>query len=156
MNVPHHHPHWGVYSTHAILEIDTPSVWKLLSDFNGLPKLLPGAVSSSIEGEGVGMVRTIQMDDGNVMQEMLIVMHPELFRLTYAMRDPSPYPWKHYFCTQQLQTLGGAETHFLCTGYYHLNGATDSEIKDLLREAYHGIFRSLARELHAEVAIQQS
>ena len=156
MNNPdtHHHTPWNVYSTHAIFETGVAPIWDLLADFNGLPALLSEAVSSSVEGEGVGMVRTVTLDDGKKMHESLIGIHHDVFRLSYAMRDPSPFPWKHYFCTQQLQSLGGGETHFLCTGYYQLSGATDAEIRSLLQPAYHSIFQGIARVLGVKLAIQ--
>lgn len=154
MHIPSHHPHWGVCSTHAIFETDAVPIWKLIADFNGLPKILPGAVSSSTDGSGVGMVRIVKLEDGRELHEQLIVLHPELFRLSYAMRDPAPFPWKHYFATQQLQPLGAGQTHFLATGFYHLNGAPDSEVKEILRGAYHGIFENIGRLLGVDVAIQ--
>jgi Fatty acid desaturase len=52
-------------------------------------------------------------NDGKTAHEVQIVNHPQLYRLSYSMSDPTPFPWNHYFCTQQLQSLGAGQTHFL-------------------------------------------
>lgn len=156
MSASHHHTPWHVYSTHAIFQTDAARIWPLLADFNGLPKLLPEFIASgSVEGEGVGMVRTLKLTDGKVLSETLIGSHPEVFRLSYAMRDPAPFPWKHYFATVQLQPLGAGETHFSYTGFYHLEGETNAGIQAILRGVYHGVFGALARTLNVPVAIQE-
>lgn len=151
----HHHTPWRVYSTHAIFESDASRVWPLLADFNGLPRLLPEIVTfSSTEGSGVGAVRTLVFGDGTTAKETLIALHPEVFRQAYSMQDPAPCPWKHYFCTQQLQPLGGGQTHLLVSGYCHPAEGKYDEVRGLLRGVYHGLFAGISRELDIKVSIQ--
>lgn len=150
------HTPWRVYSTHAIFSTDPASLWRLLADFNGLPGLLPEMVkTSSVTGEGVGAVRALAFSDGGTAKEVLIAFHPEQFRLSYAMENPHGFPWDHYFCTQQLQALGGGQTHLLVTGYYQPRDGTDADARAVLAEVYHGLFSGLARELGVAATVQE-
>ncbi len=153
--IPNQRPPWSVCSSHALFETDASRIWPLLADFKTLATLVPEVASCEVDGEGVGLTRTLAFDDGKVVYEVLIVNHPELYRLSYAMHDPTPFPWKHYFCTQQLQSLGAGQTHFLYTGYYHPKEAPDAEIQDSLRGFYHAVFAGIGRVLGVKFSIQQ-
>jgi hypothetical protein len=61
----------------------------------------------------------------------------------------------HYFCTQQLQSLGAGQTHFLYAGYFHPNGATEAEVQGTLRDFYHAVFAGIGRVLNVNFPIQQ-
>jgi hypothetical protein len=151
---PQSRPQWTVCSAHAVFEADVTRVWPLLADFKTLATLVPEVASCEVDGEGVGLSRELKFNDGKVVREVLIVNHPELYRLSYSMQDPAPFPWKHYFCTQQLQSLGSGRTHFLYTGYCHPNGATDAEVQGMLREFYHAVFAGIGRVLDVKFAVQ--
>lgn len=144
---------WSVCSCHAIFQTDVVRIWPLLADFKTLASLVPDVKSCDVHGEGVGLTRDLTFEDGKKVHEVLIVSHPELFRLSYSMNDPVPFPWKHYFCTQQLQSLGAGQTHFLYTGYFHPNGATEVEVLADLREFYHAVFAGVGRVLGVEFTI---
>lgn len=151
----HSHTPWRVYSTHAIFETDTPHIWPLLADFDGLPRLIPDLVlASTLQGLGVGSVRTLRFADGLSADETLISFHPEVFRQAYSMQDPSPFPWKHYFCTQQLQPLGAGQTHLLISGYCHPAEGKANAAKATMREVYHALYEGIARVLDVRVSIQ--
>jgi len=147
------HRPWSVCFSHAIFQADTVQIWPLLADFKTLATLVPDVASCEVEGSGVGLTRTLTFADGKKAHEVLIVSHPQLFRLSYSMQDPAPFPWRHYFCTQQLQSLGSGQTHFLYTGFYQPHGATDAEIRQDLRDFYHAVFKGIGRVLSAPVSI---
>lgn len=154
--MPSLHTPWRVYSTHAIFSTDPAPLWKLLADFNGLPSLLPGMImTSSVAGEGVGAVRTLTFEGGGTAKEVLIAFHPEQFRQTYAMEQPEGFPWEHYFCTQQLQTLGAGQTHLLVTGYFQPREGADADARAVLANVYHGLFAGLARVLGVAATVQE-
>jgi len=153
MSTPNRLP-WSVCSCHALFETDVRKIWPLLADFKTLATLVPDVESCVVDGEGVGLTRELKFKSGEVVHERLIVNHPELYRLSYSMNDPAPFPWKHYFCTQQLQSLGAGRTHFLYTGYCHPHGASEAEVQASLREFYHAVFEGIGRVLGVKLAIQ--
>ncbi len=146
-------PALSICFCHAIFETETVRIWPLLADFKTFATLVPEVKSCEVEGEGVGLTRTLTFNDGKVVHERLIVSHPELFRLSYSMHDPTPFPWRHYFCTQQLQSLGSGRTHFLYTGYYHPDGASEDEITRHLQDFYRSVFEGIGRVLQAPVTV---
>lgn len=150
--VSHHEP-WIVVSCHAIFQADVTKIWPLLADFRTLSTLVPDVDSCDLTGEGVGSSRQLHFKDGKTVEELVIVNHPELFRMSYSMRDPNPFPWKHYFCSQQLQSLGAGRTHFLYTGYCHAEGGTEAEIRESLEGFYHAVFDGVASVLDAKVTV---
>ena len=146
---------WSVCSSHAIFQSDVNQIWPLLADFRTLASLVPDVASCVVSGKGVGLTRELTFNDGKTVHEVLIVNHPQLYRLSYSMSDPTPFPWNHYFCTQQLQSLGAGQTHFLYTGYFHPNGATEAEVQGMLRDFYHAVFAGIGRVLNVNFTIQQ-
>ena len=78
MNTSHPHTPWRAYSAHAIFETAPPLLWPKVADFAGLPELVPEMVASgSVEGAGVGAVRTLNFADGKSAKETLISFHSE-------------------------------------------------------------------------------
>ena len=47
------------------------------------------------------------------------------------------------------------QTHFLYTGYFHPNGATEVEVQGMLRDFYHAVFTGIGRVLNVNFTIQQ-
>jgi len=152
--VPSQRKPWSVCSCHAIFETDVTRIWPLLADFQTLASLVPAVKSCEVRGTGVGLTRTLTFNDGKSVEEVLIVNHPELYRLSYSMHDPTPFPWKHYFCTQQLQSLGAGQTHFLYTGYCHPHSSDEAAVIASLRSFYHAVFEGIGRVLKVDCAIQ--
>src|SRR4029077_12295004 len=90
---------WSVCSNHAIFQSDVNQIWPLIADFKTLASLVPDVASCVVNGKGVGLTRELTFKDGKTVHEVLIVNHPQLYRLSYSMSDPTPFPWNHYFCT---------------------------------------------------------
>lgn len=154
MKTSHPHTPWRAYSAHAIFETETSLLWPKVANFGGLPELVPEMVASgSVEGAGVGSVRTLNFADGKSGKETLISFHPELFRFAYSMQDPAPFPWEQYFVTYQLHALGAGQTHLLITGFYHPTGGEPGAVKGILERVYRTIFEGLARALKVRVSI---
>jgi hypothetical protein len=154
MNTSDHTP-WRSYTAHAIFEADAAFLWPHVADFGGLAVKIPDQLTScDLVGHGVGAVRTLTLKNGKTARETLISLHPELFRLAYAMQDPSPFPWTRYFCTQQLQALGAGQTHFLIAGFYHPAGGDPAAVKTILEGVYRGLFEGIARIMKVRIAIR--
>ena len=65
--------------------------WQAVSDFNALDKWLsPAVVASTMEGEGVGAVRTLTLEDGNKVVEELLMMDPDQMAMRYKITEGDP------------------------------------------------------------------
>ena len=65
--------------------------WGAISDFNSMDKwLAPAIVASTMEGEGVGAVRTLTLEDGNKVVEELLMMDEQQMAMRYKIIEGDP------------------------------------------------------------------
>jgi mxaD protein len=80
-------------------------VWARVGDFGTLHTYQPGIVNCTLDGEGIGSVRTLHFADGRQLRERLeqldTVAHTMMF--TFADTD---IPFQDYHCTVQVEDLG--------------------------------------------------
>jgi hypothetical protein len=92
-------------SVTGILNTPADTVWARVGDFGSLHTYQPGIVNCTIDGEGVGAVRTLHLADGRQLRERLeqldTVAHSMMF--TFADTDT---PYQEYHCTIHVQDLG--------------------------------------------------
>lgn len=90
----------------ATIGASADEVWATISDFNGAPNYLGGLATSTMEGEGVGAVRTVTTKDGTQVQERLERFDPATYLLSYTI-IAGPLPMANYVATMQLQSASG-------------------------------------------------
>jgi hypothetical protein len=100
----------------AIIGVTADKVWKLVRDFNGLPKWHPAIATSEIEGglpaDRVGCVRRFtRKSDGGLLREKLLSLADDTRTLTYSILV-SPMPVANYLAGMRFTpvTLGGNRT----------------------------------------------
>lgn len=84
-------------------------VWSLASSFGAPKAWMPSVKWVSVEGEGVGAVRTVMLAAG-VAKERLEVLDHKNHVLTYQMLDPTPLPAKGSYATWKLESLSEDKT----------------------------------------------
>ena len=102
----------------VVKDIQAPAgqVWAQLADFGGIK---PGGPieSVSVEGEGVGMIRTIVMGGANVVERL------EELTFTYAIiNEDCPLPFDNYSATVNLTDNGDGSTTVDWTGTFDARG----------------------------------
>ena len=97
----------------AIVNASADKVWKLVRDFNGLPKWHPAIATSEIEGglpaDRVGCVRRFtRRSDGGLLREKLLALADDTRTLTYNILV-SPMPVANYMAGMRFTpiTMGG-------------------------------------------------
>ncbi len=87
--------------------IDAPvaQVWALFRDFGGVQRYTPSLESCTLEGEGIGAVRTLTLPGGAVLRERLEALDDPGTRLQYSILD-GPLPVQDYLATVQLRADG--------------------------------------------------
>jgi len=110
-------------------------VWKLAADFGGLAEIMPGIESCETEGEGVGMLRTLPMGGGAVV-ERLEVLDETTHQMGYSIVD-SPLPFKDYNALITL-TEQGEGTAIDWTGTFEPDGVPGEKAEKLARGIYTG------------------
>lgn len=84
-------------------------VWELFRDFGGISRISPGIQSCSVEGQGLGAVRTLKMG-GLELRERLEAFDDAGRSLSYAIIGDHPLPFDNYLSTVRVVDQGDACT----------------------------------------------
>src|SRR3954464_10265145 len=93
----------------AIIHSPADRVWKLVRDFNALPKWHPGIANSEIEGglpaDQVGSVRRFtRRKDGGLLREQLLSLADDTWTFTYSILV-SPMPVANYVASMRFTPI---------------------------------------------------
>lgn len=65
-------------------------IWAVIAAFGSEKLWFPGVIKSSLDGFGVGSVRTLTFDNGTIVHERLEVADPKTHTLIYLILDGVP------------------------------------------------------------------
>jgi hypothetical protein len=103
-------------------------VWAAISDFGGI-KVGGPVTSFETQGEGVGMVRTIGLGGGLVV-ERLDRHDPEALVFAYSiLNDDCPLPVRDYSATVQITPTGADSCRVDWTGVFEPKGPEADAMK---------------------------
>ena len=123
-------------------------VWSNLGNFAGLK---PGSGIESVDykGEGVGMVRSIKLTIGTVI-ERLDHYDPEAKNYGYSIiNEDSPLPFLNYSATVQLLKNEDNTTTVEWTGTFEPRGIEESQAKTLAYNMYTNAINGARFELES-------
>lgn len=95
-----------VHRETQVLDHDVDKVWSTVSDFGGVATWIPSVSTCTVEGKGIGTVRTV-ISSGMSIQEKLAILDNATHTISYRILDPTPFPMKGFFGTIQLDGQGG-------------------------------------------------
>ena len=123
-------------------------VWSNLGNFAGLK---PGSGIESVDykGEGVGMIRSIKLSIGTVV-ERLDHYDPEAKNYGYSIiNEDSPLPFLNYSATVQLLKNEDNTTTVEWTGTFEPRGIEESQAKTLAYNMYTNAINGARLELES-------
>ena len=123
-------------------------VWSNLGNFAGLK---PGSGIESVDykGEGVGMVRSIKLSIGTVI-ERLDHYDPKAKNYGYSIiNEDSPLPFLNYSATVQLLKNEDNTTTVEWTGTFEPRGIEESQAKTLAYNMYSNAINGARLELES-------
>ena len=114
-------------------------VWELLGDFGGVAKWGGGMLQScSVEGSGVGAVRTIGLPGGLSIQERCEGYDAVGRALTYSIVGKSPIPIRTYLSTCRVVETGPSTCRVDWNGTFEPDGVSAEQAQGLVRGIYTG------------------
>jgi len=119
-------------------------VWDILGDFGGIR--VGGPITDfSIEGSGVGAVRTITMGGARIV-ERLDVYDESTYTFAYSIiNDDGPLPVSNYGSRVQITPNGDTACTVNWTGIFDPKGADEATASNVVRGIYtNGIARARA------------
>ncbi len=122
-------------------------VWELFRDFGGITRFSQGIDSCTVEGEGLGAVRTITMGGGLKLQERLEAFDDGGRTLSYAIIGDHPLPFDNYLSTIKVVAQGDACT-VEWSSTYDPKG-TEDQASGLIQGIYKGGIAGIKKTLGA-------
>ncbi|KAF4775143.1 bet V I allergen [Colletotrichum scovillei] len=97
--------------------IDAPiaDIWAIIAAFGSEKLWFPNVIKSSLEGFGIGSVRTLTFNNGHVVHERLEIADPETHTITYLILDGVPNTTNPRG-TLQLTAISEDKTQFSWSG----------------------------------------
>ena len=111
----------------------TDAVWQVISDFGAAGQYLAGVVDCTVEGEGVGALRTLTSADANAIVERLETLDAASQRLSYALLTDTPFG--DCLTTMAVRDLGLNQAELVWLASFQPDGLPASEAVDLLEGA---------------------
>lgn len=117
------------------ITIDQPAdvVWRVISDFGAAGQHLAGVVDCTVEGEGVGALRTLTHADGSTTLESLESRDEADQQLSYALLTDTPFG--NCLTTMALRDIDPNQTELAWSASFQPVGIPPSEAVDLLEGA---------------------
>ncbi len=127
------------------INVSADQVWKVLRDFNGLPAFIAAIKKSTMEGSGIGAVRTLTLEGGGPpIVEKLEKLDDQAKTLSYSIVT-SPLPLKDYFSTVEVIDLGPAQCELKWYSTFEPKGAPEAEAVKIVEGVYSGAFEGLKK-----------
>ncbi|CAM6004987.1 unnamed protein product [Sphagnum balticum] len=98
-----------VHQETDVIQHPLENVWALVSSFGAIKAWMPFIDSCSIDGVGIGAIRTIQVS-GDTMKERLEVVNPDTFTISYRLLEPTGLPISGGYGTIRLDSKGEKTT----------------------------------------------
>jgi hypothetical protein len=125
-------------------------VWELLGDFGGVAKWGGTMLEScSVEGNGVGAVRTIGLAGGASIQERCEGYDAAGRALTYSIIGKSPIPIRNYVSTCRVVDAGANQCRVDWEGRFEPVGVPEEQAQAMVRGIYTGAIQAVRKLLAA-------
>ncbi len=118
-------------------------VWKLFRDFNGLPAFIAAIKKSTMEGEGIGALRTLNLEGGGPpIVERLETFDDQAKTLSYSIVT-SPLPLSNYVATVEVIDTGPSKCEVRWYSTFEPSGAPEAEAVKVVEGVYSAGFEGL-------------
>jgi len=129
-------------------EAPADAVWRHFRDFGGLTKWAGAMVKScTLEGEGVGAVRTLSLAQGNPLRERLVQFDDGDRSFSYAIIGPCDLPVDAYVGSVKLRADGLKRTTIDWIGTFDAKGSPEPDAKRIVEGIYRGAISALKKTL---------
>jgi hypothetical protein len=136
----------GQVSVKVSIPASADKVWQTLRDFGGLNKWAPGIADLSLQGAGVGAVRTLTYQDGARVVERLESLNDASRLLSYTILE-STLPLEGYVASLTVRDLGAAGCEVVWFSTFGAKGAAEQEVSRMLEVGYRKALSGLQKSL---------
>jgi hypothetical protein len=136
----------GQVSVKVSMPVAADKVWQTLRDFGGIDKWAPGIADLSLQGAGVGAVRTMTFKDGSRVVERLESLNDDSRSLSYTILE-STLPVEGFVASLTVREMGasGCEVEWFST--FGAKGAAEDDVSRMLALGYRRSLSGLQKSL---------
>ena len=139
-------------NTKVITTIPAPieKIWALVGNFGDLPYLSDLIKQTTLEGEGAGSVRTLELAAGGLIKERLDVYSAAEHHYTYTIinDDTCPLPFQNYSASVALRALDANSTELSWGGTFEPKpGASEADAIGAANSVYTGAIAGILASL---------
>ena len=124
------------------------AIWQVIGDFGAAGHYLSGVVTCTVEGEGVGALRTLTSIDGSTIVERLETLDEVALKLSYALLTDTPF--RNCLTTMVVRDLGPDRAEVAWSATFEPDGLPASEAVELVEGALAANCAALKRFIELE------
>ncbi len=128
------------------IEASADTIWQIVRDYGGNGRYVAAISGIVVEGQGVGAIRTITLQDGAELVERLDIFDDDARTLTYSIVK-SPLPLADYVATMTVRELAPSRCELQWSSTFEPDGAPEAEAKAIVEGIYGMGFEGL-KKLH--------
>lgn len=134
------------------LDISASAAWDVLYDFGGFLKWGTGGQGTiELEGDGVGMIRKMDIPGAGHIEEKMVLREEDSRTLSYQLVGGQPIGMAEYKCVVKLVENGDGSCHIDWHGEFTAAPDKDeAEVADNLKGSYVGMSRGIAAYAKAQ------
>ena len=136
----------GQISVKVNIPASADKVWQAVRDFGGMDRWAPGIASLTLQGTGVGAVRTLAFQNGSRVVERLESLDEAARTLTYTILE-STLPVEGYVASLTVRDLGPAGSEVEWYSTFGAKGATEQDVTRMLALGYRKALSNLQKSL---------
>ena len=132
------------------LNVDASAAWNVLADFGAFLDWNPMDVPYTVTGEGIGMVRTLDIPGLGPLGERLDARDADAMRIAYSLSEGEPLGMQTYAADVSLEDHGdGTCTMHWVGRFTGAEGADLDEMANNVRGSYQNMSNALERYVKA-------
>ena len=120
-------------SCKTTINTSADAIWQAISDFGAAGNYLPGVLICTVEGEGVGALRTLTSADGSMVVERLEALDGAARHLSYTLLTDTPF--RDCLTTMIVRELAPGQAELEWSATFQPEGIPVSEAVDMLEGA---------------------
>jgi hypothetical protein len=119
--------------TKIMIHAQADAIWQVISDLRAACQYLPGVGNCTVEGAGVGALRTLTSADASTIVERLEALDQAAHRLSYALLTDTPFG--NCLTMMAVRDLGLCQAELEWSATFESDGLPASEAVELMEGA---------------------
>ena len=120
-------------SCSTTIHASADTIWQVISDFGAAGQYLSGVVACTVEGVGVGALRTLTSADGSTIIERLETRDEAAHELSYALLTNTPF--RNCLTTMRIHDLAPNQVELEWSATFEPDGIPAIEAEQMLEGA---------------------